>query len=109
MTRKPSSWRKRAVARIGRRDGFKCAICGVDDYNIVRRGGLCGSFANGNYYQIVYITSCLELEHTTPLSEGGSNDDNNLKLVCHACHKLKTSKEKSNRLKALFAEWRASQ
>ena len=76
---------------------------------MVRRGGRSGTFERGDYCTFVYITSTLELEHVTPLSEGGDNGDENLKLVCFACHKAKTSSERSARLKKMFAEWRAAQ
>lgn len=107
--RKSSSWRKRAFRRIAERDGSVCAVCGTPDRLMVRKGSMSGSFGDGCYYSIVYITSHLEVEHITPLSEGGSNDDSNLKLVCHPCHKIKTTAERSARLKRMFAEWRAAQ
>jgi 5-methylcytosine-specific restriction endonuclease McrA len=107
--RKSTSWRKRAFLRLVIRDGAFCALCKNHDSKIVRKGGISGSFFDGTLHCISYITSSLEVEHKLPLSEGGTNDDINLQLVCHSCHKTKTSIERSNRLKQLFAEWRASQ
>lgn len=108
-TRKSSSWRKRAFKRISDRDGLACTLCGEPHRLMVRRASVSGRFCDGDFYSIVHITSNLELEHSIPLSEGGTNDDSNLKLVCHTCHKGKTSAERSSRLKRMFAEWRAAQ
>jgi 5-methylcytosine-specific restriction endonuclease McrA len=108
VSRKASSWRKRAFARVVARDGAVCAVCGSADSFMVRKAGTWGSFHEGDLYTRVNITSRLELEHTVPLSEGGTNDDSNLKLVCHDCHKIKTTSERSRRLKPMFAEWRAA-
>lgn len=76
---------------------------------MIRRAGTWGSYSDGRIYTRIHITSHLELEHTIPLSEGGTNDDANLKLVCHSCHKAKTTAERSARLKVMFSEWRAAQ
>jgi 5-methylcytosine-specific restriction endonuclease McrA len=104
-----SSWRKRAVNRIAKRDGLACYICSCADKLMVRKGGVSGSYDQGSYYCIAYTTSHFELEHVLPLSEGGSNDDENLRLICHTCHRSKTSSERSLRLKRIFADWRAAQ
>jgi 5-methylcytosine-specific restriction endonuclease McrA len=105
--RKPSSWRKRAAKRIADRDGAACAKCGCADRLIVRRGSVSGRYCDGDFFSIVHITSCLELDHIRPLSEGGDNEDANLWLLCVDCHKAKTIAERSARLKRLFAEARA--
>lgn len=36
----------------------------------------------------------LELDHIVPLWNGGTNDPDNLQLLCYTCHKLKTSDER---------------
>ena len=33
------------------------------------------------------------IDHDTPLEQGGSNDDSNLKPRCLECHKVKTDRE----------------
>ena len=101
--RKPTSWRKRAYKRIAARDGAACASCGVVEKRAWRKGGCSGSYRAGDYHQIVHLCTNLELEHLLPLSAGGSNDDDNLRLMCGPCHKAKTVREQSDRLKALGA------
>ncbi|HIC7213966.1 HNH endonuclease [Burkholderia stabilis] len=34
-----------------------------------------------------------QVDHDVPLEQGGSNEDDNLKLLCDDCHKLKTAEE----------------
>lgn len=103
-SRKPTSWRKRAYRRIAERDGASCAACGIAERYVWRKGGLCGAYEQtGDYLQIVHRCTNLELEHTVPLHCGGTNDDDNLRLLCGPCHRAKTSAEQSARLKALGA------
>jgi 5-methylcytosine-specific restriction protein A len=58
--------------RILSRDGFKCQCCGR-------------------------IGANHEVDHRTPLEQGGSNDDSNLWLLCHDCHARKTADEAKER------------
>jgi len=39
-----------------------------------------------------------EIDHDTPLEQGGSNEQSNLKIRCIQCHKAKTAKEGRARL-----------
>ncbi|MFP3564704.1 HNH endonuclease [Paraburkholderia sp. SIMBA_030] len=38
-----------------------------------------------------------QVDHDVPLEQGGSNDDENLNLLCDDCHKAKTAQEASAR------------
>jgi 5-methylcytosine-specific restriction protein A len=38
-----------------------------------------------------------EIDHETPLELGGSNEDDNLKVRCYACHKAKSKDEATGR------------
>jgi len=54
-----------------------------------------------------YVPWTLEIEHIVPLTAGGSNDDANLWLACHACNLFKGTKTRgrdplTGRLVALF-------
>ena len=40
-----------------------------------------------------FISQAVELDHITPLFEGGSDQRDNLQGLCKACHKLKTQIE----------------
>lgn len=54
-----------------------------------------------------YVPWTLEIEHIVPLAAGGSNDDANLWLACHACNLFKGAKTRgrdplSGRIVVLF-------
>lgn len=69
-----SSWMA-TRRRIMQRDKFTCACCGA-------------------------IRMDHEVDHRTPLEQGGSNDDDNLQLLCSGggrCHDLKTREEAKRR------------
>lgn len=62
--------------RIGLRDRYQCAACGL-------------------------IRLDHEVDHRVPLEQGGSNDDDNLQLLCAGpdrCHAKKTAQEARARL-----------
>lgn len=113
VARQSSKWKRRAFHQIAARDGLACSVCGAAHRVIWRAAGMWSGDLWGEdawerfRYTKVTPTSSLEVEHTTPLSEGGTNDNSNLRLMCRDCHKAKTSAEQSARLKRLFAEARA--
>jgi 5-methylcytosine-specific restriction protein A len=45
-----------------------------------------------------------EVDHKIPLEKGGSNDDDNLWLLCNPCHKIKTASDRGYILKTGIAE-----
>lgn len=55
--------------------GYMCALCGWHLENITPNG------------KVQHQGGC-ELHHITPYSEGGSNNANNLILLCPNCHKM---------------------
>jgi hypothetical protein len=57
----PDNWAELADA-IRKRDGYRCTQCGATDVE-------------------------LHVHHVVPLSQGGSNDPDNLTTLCDACHK----------------------
>lgn len=62
-------------ARIHRRDNGLCQHC------------LCRGI----------VMPGTEVDHITPLSDGGADDDSNKQLLCSACHKAKTAVERRHR------------
>jgi 5-methylcytosine-specific restriction endonuclease McrA len=62
----PSHWGS-TVKRIKARDGYRCVLCGSKDR--------------------------VSVDHITPRSQGGSDNDSNLRTLCHSCHALKTHHE----------------
>ena len=66
------------IQRIKQRDGYTCAGCGS-------------------------VRQDHEVDHITPLEQGGSNNDNNLQLLCKShsggkgCHAVKTASEAMSR------------
>ena len=62
----PGQWRQMRLSTMNR-DGYACVICGS--------------------------RAKLECDHKVPLSEGGTNDPDNLQILCKPCHIAKTRKE----------------
>jgi 5-methylcytosine-specific restriction protein A len=62
---------KRTARRILKRDGHRCQI---------RYVGICIGLAS-------------EVDHTIPVSQGGTDLDSNLRGACGPCHKAKSSDE----------------
>jgi 5-methylcytosine-specific restriction endonuclease McrA len=58
---------EKLLVQIGRRDGFACAQCGISANDV-------------------------QVDHIVPLAEGGSNDLDNLQLLCPACNSRKSDK-----------------
>lgn len=106
-SRKPHSWRKRVLPKIIERDGAFCRSCGCAQSFTYKTWGQSNT-ADGHRFSWVYRVSLLELDHITPLHLGGDNEVSNLQLLCHECHKRKTSAERSVRMKAFYAEARAA-
>jgi len=40
-----------------------------------------------------FVTPGAEMDHIVPLFKGGSNDDDNLQMLCVECHLAKTAKD----------------
>ena len=107
--RKGSKWRAKQFAALCERDGDVCQKCGCAHRVIWREAGRYVTIEERHHYTKVNPSSVLEVDHRIPLSEGGSNDLDNLWLLCRDCHKVKTSAERSARLKRMFADWREAQ
>ena len=60
--------------RIRERDGYRCRCCDT----AVRAG---------------------VVEHIKPLVQGGSNEDDNLQLLCQPCHDDKTNRDNGRKVK----------
>ena len=71
------------IGRLYKRDGGTCYICGCkcsfDDHQIVD-----GNFITGKTYPTV--------EHVIPLSAGGPDSWENVRLACHSCNTKKSTK-----------------
>ena len=68
VQRSVTPYLKKIVAASG---GWKCACCGLP------------------------LDASYEVDHITPLSEGGTNEKSNLQALRSECHKLKTSFERA--------------
>jgi 5-methylcytosine-specific restriction endonuclease McrA len=107
VARPHQAWKRRAFKRVVERDGALCALCSMPERKVWRKGGICSSrWPEHGSHHIVHCTSNLELDHRTPLRDGGDNGDGNLWLLCIDCHRKKTTAEHSSRLKKMFAEAR---
>lgn len=81
----------------------KCAKCDTRESFIWRKGGISGSYWEGNLNQWIWRTSNLEVDHIVPLHLGGSNEPENLQLLCIKCHKEKTIAERCARVRRACA------
>jgi 5-methylcytosine-specific restriction protein A len=45
----------------------------------------------------VAYAKAAHVDHIVPLEEGGTDDDANLQVLCHACHGKKTREEQRRR------------
>jgi len=77
---KAAHWQKRAVAI---RDGAACRACGELHESPIVEGG-----------KPYPIYSELELDHAKPLHLGGTEHPDNCQLLCVACHRKKTTRER---------------
>lgn len=114
MSARPhSGWRKGMFRKLVERDGAFCAECREQERRVWRDAGQ--GWANDDWgadedgrpisrYSAVNGSSNLEVDHKTPLRDGGTNDIDNLWLLCRDCHKKKTVAEHSARLRRMFAE-----
>lgn len=62
--------RRRKKKQLIKRDGAKCSECGAADQGIMPDGH-----------------AFLTIDHLIPSRLGGSNQLENLRLLCHICHK----------------------
>ena len=53
-----------------------------------RDKGLCQPCLKSNR-----VTPAAQVDHTTPVAEGGTNAESNLQAICKACHDIKTQAE----------------
>lgn len=72
----PSNWDKTRF-RILRRDHRTCQLCGMP----------------GN-----------QVDHIIPVSQGGTHEDDNLRVLCYDCHKKKSSEEGNVARKAKYGK-----
>jgi 5-methylcytosine-specific restriction endonuclease McrA len=66
--------------RIYERDDFKCRYCGWDGKESFQK----------------FFVANLGVDHIKPIYAGGTDDDSNLVLACHACNLYKGKQDCSN-------------
>lgn len=52
---------------------------------------------HGQCQHCTHPTPGVEVDHITPIEDGGTDRLDNLQLLCHACHKAKTREETRRR------------
>lgn len=77
---KAAHWQKRAIAN---RDGAACRGCGTVHESPIRPGG-----------KPYPDFSQLQLDHVRALHLGGDESPTNCQLLCEACHRSKTTRER---------------
>jgi 5-methylcytosine-specific restriction endonuclease McrA len=102
-------WKKKALEQLAVRDGAECCQCTAQQRYEWRAFGQWTSEDWGDWprdpmwlghYTSIRLCSYLEVEHIVPLADGGTNDLENLQLLCRDCHKHKTIAEHSARRRA---------
>ncbi|MFO7537596.1 MAG: HNH endonuclease signature motif containing protein [Chloroflexota bacterium] len=61
---------------------------------ILRRHPLCAD-PDGVHAARGAVVRATDVDHITPLADGGTNNTNNLQPLCHSCHSRKTAVESS--------------
>lgn len=51
------------------------------------------------------ITHGKEIDHIIPIDKNGTDDDDNLQLLCHACHVAKTNRDMGRRQPTGYDGW----
>lgn len=51
-----------------------------------------------------FVTQAMEVDHITPLAQGGTDHESNLQSLCVECHRVKTQLEQGNRLTGCDAQ-----
>lgn len=73
-----------------RRDGYQCVMC--------KRAGRCSRQwpRPENYREL----PCLEVDHIKAVKDGGSHHPDNLRTLCHDCHRQRTKEQRRKRKEA---------
>lgn len=85
--------------KILERDHFTCAKCGIVGFPVRRtRSGW------GYYTEIPNVY--LSIDHITPWSAGGRNEESNLRTLCTACNTGKGRRQGDDFKTATLMSWR---
>ena len=88
---------REARRRVRKRDRGICRVCDLDTNALRREVRGRGRSAKLRERGFKVRGSLWELDHVTPLIDGGTHDFKNLQTLCTPCHKDKTAKEARNR------------
>ena len=70
------------------------------DVLLAEQGGRCASSVDTSvcpWGERPVPRDAADLEHKTPLGQGGTNDKNNLQVLCKCCHGIKTAAERRSK------------
>jgi len=84
---------REARRRVRRRDGGRCAACGLDTNALRRRVRGRGRARRLRALGFRPRGSLWELDHVVPLADGGGHALANLQTLCTPCHARKTASE----------------
>lgn len=88
---------REARRRVRRRDGGRCAACGLDTNALRRRVRGRGRARRLRELGFRPRGSLWELDHVVPLIDGGGHELSNLQTLCTPCHARKTAAEARSR------------
>jgi 5-methylcytosine-specific restriction protein A len=81
-------WRPDAERGTAAQRGYGHAWRKLREVVMHRDGGLCQACAERGL-----VTRATEVDHIVPKSQGGSDDESNLRALCRACHDEKSRRE----------------
>lgn len=93
MTRKP--WDKGGTTR--HQQGYGTAWNKLRSVILQRDNYLCQACLKGGR-----VVEGNHVDHITPKAKGGTDDPDNLQVLCKSCHQRKTIKEKGHRVRPTF-------
>ena len=106
VKRKGSKWRAKQFSDLCKMHGPYCQKCDQAHKIVWRAAGVyVTNFIEEHRYTKVNPCSILEVDHKIPLSDGGTNDIDNLWLLCRDCHKKKTIAERTAVSRSSFEIW----
>ena len=95
---------REARRRVRMRDRGRCAVCRVDTNKIRREVKGRGRAKKLRALGYKIRGSLWELDHVTPLIDGGSHELSNLQTLCTPCHLKKTGEEARRRARCRQAQ-----
>lgn len=113
--RKDAGWRRRRMYMLAEQYGWQCHYCGTTllSHEEIRERYTVGEGFDEERQQFAESYTVLPpgvywptLDHKIPVSDGGTNELDNLALCCHSCNSKKSNRYTYNQFVALMQQER---